>query len=122
VIKSFHSRQLENAPLHIQGNIPPWLQSSFPSYFKDTWLKEAKSLSMLAPLDLRTNTLKVSRCKLFKNLCHYGVHHSSLSRFGLRIPATKGKARVPKVRNDSTFQRGWYEIQDEGSQIVSKLT
>ncbi|KAE9510881.1 RsmB/NOP family class I SAM-dependent RNA methyltransferase [Candidatus Liberibacter asiaticus] len=122
VIKSFHSHQLENAPLHIQGNIPQWLQSSFQSYFKDTWLKEAKSLSMRAPLDLRTNTLKVNRCKLFKNLCHYGVHHSSISRFGLRIPATKGKSRLPNVMNDITFQRGWFEIQDEGSQIVSNLT
>ncbi|MFV0255908.1 RsmB/NOP family class I SAM-dependent RNA methyltransferase [Candidatus Liberibacter solanacearum] len=122
IIKSLHSRQLENAPLHIQGNIPQWLQSSIQSYFKDNWLEETKWLSTRPPLDLRTNTLKVTRQKLFKNLHHHGVRYSSISRFGLRIAATKAQSRLPNITNEISFQRGWFEVQDEGSQIVSDLT
>lgn len=122
IIKSLHSCQLENAPLHIQGNIPQWLQSSIQSYFKDNWLEETKSLSTRPPLDLRTNTLKVNRQKLFKNLHHHGVRYSSISRFGLRIAATKEQSRLPNITNEISFRRGWFEVQDEGSQIVSDLT
>lgn len=121
IIASFSSRRLENAPLHIQGNIPEWLQTSIQSNFKSNWLAEVKSLSDRPPLDLRTNTLKVSRQKLFKNLQCYDINYSPISRFGLRIPATKRTSRLPNITNEISFQRGWFEIQDEGSQIVSDL-
>ncbi|AHA27395.1 RsmB/NOP family class I SAM-dependent RNA methyltransferase [Candidatus Liberibacter americanus] len=120
-IASLNCRQLENAPLHIQGNIPEWLQASIQSNFKSNWLLEVKGLSERPPLDLRTNTLKVSRQKLLKKLQCYDINYSPISRFGLRIPATKRTLRLPNIKNEISFQRGWFEIQDEGSQIVSDL-
>ncbi|MBY7648941.1 MAG: MFS transporter [Candidatus Liberibacter europaeus] len=122
IIASLNSRQLENAPLHIQGNIPEWLLSSIQSNFNSNWLAEAKSLSTRPPLDLRTNTLKVSRQKLFNNLKCHNVHLSPISRLGIRIPATTKTSRLPNITNEISFQRGWFEVQDEGSQIVSDLS
>ncbi|MBL0848925.1 MAG: RsmB/NOP family class I SAM-dependent RNA methyltransferase [Candidatus Liberibacter ctenarytainae] len=121
-IASLNSRHLENAPLYIQGNIPEWLQPSMQSHFTENWLLEAQALSTRPPLDLRTNTLKVSRQKLFHNLQCHGIQYSTISRFGLRIPATQRTSHLPNITNELSFQRGWFEVQDEGSQIVAELS
>ncbi|MBA5723705.1 RsmB/NOP family class I SAM-dependent RNA methyltransferase [Candidatus Liberibacter sp.] len=122
ILSSLNSRKLEDAPFHVQANIPKWLLPSIQSNFKSNWLIEIQALSERAPLDLRTNTLKVSRQKLFQNLQCHGVQYSTISQFGLRIPATNKTSRLPHITNGIFFQRGWFEVQDQGSQIVAELS
>ncbi len=40
---------------------------------------------------------------------------------GLRIPATHGDGRHPNVQVEPAFQRGLFEIQDEGSQLAALM-
>ena len=40
---------------------------------------------------------------------------------GLRIVATEGEGRHPNVQNEPAFQKGWFEVQDEGSQIAALM-
>lgn len=115
------SRNLEDAPLHVQGDIPDWIQPSFEACFGENWLTEAKALAERPTLDLRANTLKASREKVVKALDRSGAVPSQIARNGIRIAAGEGASRLPNVTAELSFQKGWFEVQDEGSQIVADL-
>src|SRR5258706_100503 len=52
------SRSLENAPAHIAGDYPEWLDGYLAQVFGDARVAEATAMASRAPLDLRVNTLK----------------------------------------------------------------
>ncbi|MCF3640787.1 RsmB/NOP family class I SAM-dependent RNA methyltransferase [Rhizobium sp. TRM95111] len=120
-LAAFAARDLAAAPLHVQGDIPEWVQPSFEQNFSDDWLQEARSLAGRPTLDLRVNTLKANRDKVLKALERAGAEPTKLSRFGIRIPAGEGASRLPNVTAELSFQKGWFEVQDEGSQVVADL-
>ncbi|KQV84236.1 RsmB/NOP family class I SAM-dependent RNA methyltransferase [Rhizobium sp. Root1220] len=120
-LSAFQSRQLHDAPSHIQGDIPEWVQPSFEQAFADTWLAEAQALAGRPTLDLRANILKATRDKALKALERAGAHEAKIARYGIRIPAGEGASRLPNVTAELSFQKGWFEVQDEGSQIVADL-
>jgi 16S rRNA (cytosine967-C5)-methyltransferase len=118
---AFSSRSLTDAPLHIQGDIPEWVEAAFIESFGDKWLAEAQALAGRPTLDLRANTLKANRDKVVKALERAGAQASRIARHGIRIPAGEGPSRLPNVTAELSFQKGWFEVQDEGSQIVADL-
>lgn len=118
---AFSSRSLADAPLYVQGDIPEWVQPAFEESFGETWLAEAKALAGRPTLDLRANTLKAGRDKVVKALERAGAQAATLARNGIRIPAGEGPSRLPNVTAELSFQKGWFEVQDEGSQIVADL-
>lgn len=120
-LSAFASRNLADAPSHVQGDIPDWIQPSFEAAFGEDWLTEAKALSLRPTLDLRANTLKASREKVIKALDRSGAQPAPIARNGIRIAAGEGASRLPNVTAEISFQKGWFEVQDEGSQIVSDL-
>jgi 16S rRNA (cytosine967-C5)-methyltransferase len=115
------TRDLSQAPAHVQGDIPDWLVASFETAFGAHWLAEAVAMAGRPTLDLRANTLKASRDKVVKALDRSGAVPTRLARFGVRIPAGEGASRLPNVTAELSFQKGWFEVQDEGSQIVADL-
>jgi 16S rRNA (cytosine967-C5)-methyltransferase len=118
---AFQSRNLSDAPSHIQGDIPEWIQPTFETAFGDTWLAEAQALAERPTLDLRANILKASREKAVKALDRSGAQDAKIARYGIRIAAGEGASRLPNVTAELSFQKGWFEVQDEGSQIVADL-
>ncbi|MCC2613394.1 RsmB/NOP family class I SAM-dependent RNA methyltransferase [Neorhizobium petrolearium] len=120
-LSALASRNLDDAPLHVQGDIPDWIQPSFEANFGEDWLVEAKALAGRPTLDLRANTLKASREKVVKALERSGAKPSRIARNGIRIAAGEGAVRLPNVTAELSFQKGWFEVQDEGSQIVADL-
>lgn len=120
-LAAFSSRDLADAPLNVQGDIPEWIQPSFEAAFGEDWLDEAKALAGRPTLDLRVNTLKAHRDKVLKALDRTSAQAARIARFGIRIPAGEGASRLPNVTAELSFQKGWFEVQDEGSQIVSDL-
>ncbi|HEY0123483.1 MAG TPA: RsmB/NOP family class I SAM-dependent RNA methyltransferase [Rhizobium sp.] len=121
VLAAFAARELDDAPRHIQGDIPEWVEHSFQQAFGDGWLAEAQALAERPTLDLRANALKASRDKAVKALERAGAQASKIARNGIRIPAGEGASRLPNVTAELSFQKGWFEVQDEGSQIVADL-
>lgn len=119
--QAFATRRLEDAAPHIQGDIPEWVQASFEENFSEDWLDEAKALAGRPTLDLRANTLKATRAKVLKALERSGAEPATIARNGIRIPAGEGASRLPNVTAELSFQKGWFEVQDEGSQIVADL-
>jgi len=46
---------------------------------------------------------------------------TTFSPEGLRIAPTSGEQRHPNIQVEPAFRRGWFEIQDEGSQLAAAL-
>ncbi len=115
------TRNLSDAPAHVQGDLPDWVQPSFQAFFGDSWLAEAQGMATRPTLDLRANTLKANRDKVVKALDRSGAMPSPITPNGIRIPAGSGPSRLPNVTAEVSFEKGWFEVQDEGSQIVSDL-
>ncbi|HSX75243.1 MAG TPA: RsmB/NOP family class I SAM-dependent RNA methyltransferase, partial [Shinella sp.] len=120
-LAAFRARTLDDAAPHVQGDIPEWIQPAFEANFGEAWLAEARALAGRPTLDLRANTLKAGRDKVLKALERNGAVASAIAREGIRIPAGEGPSRLPNVTADLAFQKGWFEVQDEGSQIVADL-
>ncbi|MDX2288072.1 MAG: RsmB/NOP family class I SAM-dependent RNA methyltransferase [Hyphomicrobiaceae bacterium] len=116
------SRPIDDAPDYVRADVPEWLWSSFQRSFADRSVAEGQALAMRAPTDLRVNALKATREKLLKALRDYGAEPTRLAPDGVRVPAPVGPARTPNLQAEAAFQAGWFEIQDEGSQIAARLT
>ncbi len=112
---------LADAPAHVRADIPQWCEASFEANFADEWVNEARALSRRPPLDLRVNTAKANRDKVAKHLARDGAKPTAIARHGLRIAPGERAARLPNVQASAGYQKGWFEIQDEGSQIVADL-
>lgn len=112
---------LTDAPAWIAGNYPEWLQPQLAAAFGDDAAAEGAALARRAPIDLRVNTLKADRAKVLKALGRYGAGPTALSPIGVRIAAPAGSAKQPNVEAEAAHGKGWFEVQDEGSQIAAQL-
>src|SRR5437868_12979759 len=115
------SRSLENAPAHIAGDYPEWLDGHLAQVFGDDRVAEATAMASRAPLDLRVNTLKAKREKALSSLAHLGVEPTPWSPLGLRIELG-ADARNPGIHAEEDFIKGLIEVQDEGSQLAALLS
>jgi 16S rRNA (cytosine967-C5)-methyltransferase len=110
-----------DAPPGVRGDIPDWLEGSFARAFGDRAADEGAALARRAPLDLRVNTLKADRDKVLKALARFSAAATPLSPVGVRLPAPEGARRQPSVEAEAGHGKGWYEVQDEGSQIAALM-
>ena len=112
---------LSTAPEHIRADIPEWLAPKFERTFGPDWIAEGAALALRPPLDIRVNRLKADRTKVMKALSRFGATETPFSPDGLRIAPTIGDGRHPNVQVEPAFQKGWFEIQDEGSQLAAVM-
>jgi 16S rRNA (cytosine967-C5)-methyltransferase len=119
--RALTSRSLEQAPAHIAGDYPEWLDGYFLQVFGDDRVAEATAMASRAPLDLRVNTLKAKREKILPSLAHLGAQPTPWSPNGLRIELG-ADARNPGIHAEEDFIKGAIEVQDEGSQLAAWLS
>lgn len=116
------SRQVPaDAPAPVRGDYPDWLEPSFVRAFGEAAAEEGAALARRAPVDLRVNTLKADREKVLKALARFNPIPAPLSPVGVRLPAPDGPGRQPNVEAEIGHGRGWYEVQDESSQIAALM-
>lgn len=115
------SRTLDDAPPHVAGDYPEWLDGELAAVFGDDRVAEATAMASRAPLDLRVNTLKAKRDKLLGSLAHLGAKATPWSPLGLRIELG-ADARNPGIHSEEDFIKGAVEVQDEGSQLAALLS
>lgn len=120
--KALEQDNLEAAPDWVRGDYPEFLASSFAASFGERAVDEGAALANRAPLDLRVNTLKSASAKVLKALQRFKAEAAPLSPLGVRIAPGEGASRSPNVQAEAGFQKGWFEVQDEGSQLVAMLT
>ncbi|MFN3623667.1 MAG: RsmB/NOP family class I SAM-dependent RNA methyltransferase [Hyphomicrobium sp.] len=105
----------------VTGDFPEWLLPAFERAFGDRAASEGMALAARAPVDLRVNTLKAPREKVLKALARFGAEATPHSLLGVRVPAPEGAAKAPHLEAETAHGKGWYEVQDEGSQIAALL-
>ena len=115
------ARSLQDAPAHVAGDYPEWLDDYLAQVFGDARVAEATAMASRAPLDLRVNTLKAKREKMLSSLAHLGVRPTPWSPIGLRIELG-ADARSPGIHAEEDFIKGAVEVQDEGSQLAALLS
>lgn len=110
----------DTAP-HIIADVPEWLAPSIERAFGDNWVAEGQDMSGRPSLDLRVNTLKSSRERVLKSLDRFTPAETAFSPVGVTMPAGPRDARTPNVTTDEGYLKGWFEVQDQGSQLVAAL-
>src|SRR5580692_7218772 len=115
------TRTLDDAPAHVAGDYPEWLDGHLAQVFGDDRVAEATAMASRAPLDLRVNTLKAKREKVLPSMAHLGASASPWSPIGLRIELG-ADARSPGILAEEDFIKGAIEVQDEGSQLAALLS
>lgn len=117
--------RLETSEISLEGaaaaDVPDWLWSEFEGAFGDRSVVEGRALAERAPVDLRVNTLKANQEKVLKRLSHTGAVAANLSPAGLRIAAKPGLHRMPHVQAEEGYRKGWFELQDEASQLAALI-
>lgn len=116
------SRDLAGAPHHVRADVPEWLWPDFEAMFAERAVAEGAALAQRAPADLRVNLLKADRDRVLKSLAGFGARPAPHSPVGIRVPPPVATGRTPNLQAEASFHAGWFEIQDEGSQIASLLT
>lgn len=118
---ALEANSLADAPAHVRGDYPEWLDPSLARVFADERAEEGAALARRAPLDLRVNALKADREKAAQEFAHLSPAPTPWSPFGLRI-LIEADAKSPPIHAEPAFLKGHVEVQDEGSQLAAVLT
>ncbi|MGN6389034.1 MAG: RsmB/NOP family class I SAM-dependent RNA methyltransferase [Burkholderiaceae bacterium] len=108
----------QTLPVSLRANLPAWLLERLIAQFgKEEALAFADAVNRPAPLDLRANALKATRDEVMAALTAIPVT-AELMRWAPNGVRVLGK---PVLQNLPLFQAGGFEVQDEGSQLLSQL-
>jgi 16S rRNA (cytosine967-C5)-methyltransferase len=113
--------KLTDAPALVQADCPDWCEPLLRETFGEDWIAETSALAARPPLDMRVNTLKSDGDRVLSELKPTGAHQAAIAPLGLRIAPIEGAGRHPNVQVEPAFQKGWFEVQDEGSQMAAAL-
>ncbi|WP_309092065.1 RsmB/NOP family class I SAM-dependent RNA methyltransferase [Phenylobacterium sp.] len=112
-------RDLTEAPPPVRGDYPDWLDASFGRAFGEARADEGAALAERAPVDLRVNTLKTDPERALKALASVEARPTGVLPTALRMAAPDPAARGGAVEAIPQFSKGWFEVQDLGSQIAA---
>jgi 16S rRNA (cytosine967-C5)-methyltransferase len=110
---------LVKSPSAIAGDYPDWLDEPLARAFGDRRAAECAALAERAPVDLRVNTLKADMDRALKALGPMGAEPVQVLKQGLRIAAPAAADRAVAIEVAPEFAKGWFEVQDLGSQIAA---
>ena len=105
-------------PAAVRTNLPAWIADALRQRIDADELERlAIALNQPAPLDLRANTLKADRDRLLDALDAAGIDAGATpyAPLGVRLAGKPALAKLP------VFADGWFEVQDEGSQLLCHL-
>jgi 16S rRNA (cytosine967-C5)-methyltransferase len=112
-------RDLAEAPPAVRGDVQDWLADSLVRAFDSRFDAETAALAERAPVDLRVNTLKTDPERALKALAPLNAHPVAYPPTALRIEAPAAAERSGAVETIPAFSKGWFEVQDLGSQIAA---
>lgn len=105
-------------PVRVRMNLPEWIEKPLAARFAPEALAQlTAALNYPAPLDLRANTVKATRDQVLDALENAGIEAGDMpfAPNGVRVV---GK---PPVNRLKAFEDGWFEVQDEGSQLLCQI-
>jgi 16S rRNA (cytosine967-C5)-methyltransferase len=110
----------DEAPLHVLGEFPAFLEPELTRRFGDQVLREMAALQARAPVDLRVNTIRRARDEVLAALVAqgYAATATPYAQDGIRIASGEGSAQLGR---GPMFESGAFEFQDEAAQICAML-
>ena len=111
----------DDTPGWVLADSPEWLAPSLQRAFGDNWIAEGQDMAGRPSLDLRVNSLKADRARVMRSLARFAPRDTAIAPLGVTMPAGPRDARTPNVTTDEGYLKGWFEVQDQGSQIVAAL-
>jgi 16S rRNA (cytosine967-C5)-methyltransferase len=110
---------LEGAPAPVLGDYPDWLELAMARVFGEARVAEGQALATRAPVDLRVNRLKSDSAHVLKALAPFGPEALEFPPNAVRIRPPAASERAAPVEAAPAFEKGWFEVQDAGSQIAA---
>lgn len=110
-------QELGRGNIGVRLSFPDWLVAALQQQWGEESVALLEALNQPPPLTLRVNTLTATRENCLHELQQRGYECSptALSPMGIQL------AKRTNLFALDLFQDGWFELQDEGSQIVSLL-
>ncbi|MBV8593490.1 MAG: RsmB/NOP family class I SAM-dependent RNA methyltransferase, partial [Caulobacteraceae bacterium] len=115
-------RTLEGAPTPVQGDYPDWLDAPLARVFGEGRIAQGQALAERAPVDLRVNTLKTEVERVVHALEPFAPVREPRLATALRIAPPAAAERSAPVEATPEFAKGWFEVQDLGSQLAAAAT
>lgn len=112
-------RDLAAAPPDVRGDYPDWLEPAMEQAFGAARAEAGAALAERAPVDLRINTLKTDPERALKALAPLHAEAAPTLATAARIAAPDPTQRGGAVETIPAFSKGWFEVQDLGSQIAA---
>jgi len=108
----------DDMPMNIICECPDWAAEKLQPLWGDDFKDQMMAMIPPAQIDLRVNTIKVTREQAQASLAKDDVEtiETPYSPFGLRSIGKK-----PYMSATKAFHKGMVEIQDEGSQLIALL-
>ncbi|KRA60397.1 MFS transporter [Caulobacter sp. Root655] len=112
-------RSIADAPAPVAGDYADWLEPFLSRALGEGRAAEMAALSQRAPVDLRINLLKTDVPRGGKAVAAIGAEPAGVLDAAFRIAAPQAADRTPSVEAVPAFSKGWFEVQDLGSQIAA---
>jgi 16S rRNA (cytosine967-C5)-methyltransferase len=110
--------EIEQQNLGLRTSFPDWLVEKLRRQMGESETEKLlEALNQSPPLTIRVNTLKTTREKCLSELNKRG-HEGAPTQFSPDGIHLKKRANLFGL---DLFREGWFELQDEGSQIISFL-
>lgn len=114
-IKDIQDRaEQANTQRALRESIPDWLDEMAGSQLPDTWDKTLHWLNKPAQVVLRANRLKTDRAALQRSLLEEGIETKTVGSGDALV-----LGRRQNIFQSPCFKKGWFEVQDYSSQLVS---
>ena len=110
---------LDDAPPPVRGDYPDWLAPHMARALGEAAAAEGAALAERGPVDVRVNTLKTDPDRALKALEPLGAEPVGDLPTALRLLAPAAAERSPPLEALPEFAKGWFEVQDLGSQIAA---
>jgi 16S rRNA (cytosine967-C5)-methyltransferase len=80
---------------------------------------EGEAMARRAPVDLRVNSLKSDAAHVLKALAPFDPEPLAFPAGAVRVRPPAASERAAPVEAAPAFEKGWFEVQDTGSQIAA---
>jgi len=107
----------KSLPLAIETSFPDWIVDTFKQYYPNDFEKILKSLNDTAPIFLRVNEIKSTVDQVIKALKDEDVSVERVKQ----VPNALRLSEKKNVFSTQAFHKGFFEVQDGGSQMISLL-
>jgi len=102
----------------VRFSMPDWIEERLRALFSKTELRSClQSLVSTAPLDLRVNTILAKPEEVIAALAERGIEATPLDI----MPEALRVLGKPALQKAPAFTKGLFEVQDLGSQLLTKL-